>query len=288
MSDVVIIGGGVIGSSIAYHLLADPHFRGKVTVIERDPGYARASSALSASSIRQQFSTPINIQIGLYGIQFLRQASTLLAVDGEQAPQLGLVEPGYLFLARIDGEAVLRANHQVQMRAGAAIELLAATDLQARFPWLNATDLALGAHGVRGEGWFDGYSLLQAFRRKAIALGARYVHAQASGFSQRGGRLTTLHLDSGQELKADWFINAAGPWARQVAAWAQIDLPVFARRRSVYVFETPARLPACPLVIDPSGVYFRPEQQRFICGLSPPPDNDPDDAPLEQEPDVYE
>ena len=86
VSHVIIIGGGAIGSSIAYHLLADPGFSGKVTVIERDPSYSQASSALSASSIRQQFSTPINIQIGLHGIAFLREASRLLAVTGQEPP----------------------------------------------------------------------------------------------------------------------------------------------------------------------------------------------------------
>src|SRR5215212_3908818 len=90
-STIAIVGGGVMGSSVAYHLKSDPNFT--VIVIERDPAYARASSALSASSIRQQFSTPLNIHLSRYGIGFLRQASKLLDVD------LGLKEPGYLFLA---------------------------------------------------------------------------------------------------------------------------------------------------------------------------------------------
>ena len=283
VSHVIIIGGGAIGSSIAYHLLADPGFSGKVTVIERDPSYSRASSALSASSIRQQFSTPINIQIGLYGIAFLREASRLLAVTGQEPPLLGLVEPGYLFLASDDGAAILRENHQVQVREHAQIDLLEPSKLGARFPWLNVSDLALAAHGVRGEGWFDGYSLMQALRRKAISLGARYLHAAADGLNIRGGKVTAVRLADGQLLAADWVVNAAGPWARAVAAWAQINLPVFARRRTVFVFETAARLAHCPLVIDPSGVWFRPEQQRFICGVSPHPSNDPDEPPLEPE-----
>ena len=95
---IVIVGGGVIGSAIASFALADPAFRGKVTVVERDPTYARASSALSASSIRQQFSTAINVEIGRYGIEFMRRIGDALAVGGER-PDIGLVEPGYLFLA---------------------------------------------------------------------------------------------------------------------------------------------------------------------------------------------
>ena len=105
-----------MGSSIAWHLSGDPNFDGTVTVIERDSTYARASSALSASSIRQQFSTPLNIHLSRYGIGFLRQAKEVLDVD------LGLKEPGYLFLASPAGEAVLRANNAIQRGEGTAFE----------------------------------------------------------------------------------------------------------------------------------------------------------------------
>ena len=118
MFDALVVGGGAMGSSIAYHLASDPNFTGRVVVVERDPTYARASSALSASSIRQQFSTPLNIHLSRYGIGFLRRASELLGVD------LGLKEPGYLFLASAAGEAVLRANHAIQKGEGCAVELL--------------------------------------------------------------------------------------------------------------------------------------------------------------------
>src|SRR5882724_2073841 len=126
-SGVIIIGGGVMGSSIAWHLKADPDFTGTVIVVERDPTYARASSALSASSIRQQFSTPLNIHLSRFGIGFLRRAHETLGVD------LGLKEPGYLFLASTAGEAVLRANHAVQRGEGCSVELLDPAALRHRF-----------------------------------------------------------------------------------------------------------------------------------------------------------
>src|SRR5207302_6450379 len=99
---VVIIGGGAVGSAAAYFLTREPGFAGPVVVIERDPTYQQASSALSASSIRQQFSTPINIALSRFGFQFLK---TLDAV--------GLIERGYLFLASDAGMAGLAANHAV-------------------------------------------------------------------------------------------------------------------------------------------------------------------------------
>ena len=176
MSDVVIIGGGVMGSSIAWHLLSDPNFGGTVTVIERDPAYARASSALSASSIRQQFSTPLNIHLSRFGIGFLRRAHELLDVD------LGLKEPGYLFLASAAGEAVLRANHAVQKGQGCAVELLDPAAIRGRFPWISTEGVVQASHGIANEGWFDGPSLMQAFRGKARALGAAYIADEVVGW----------------------------------------------------------------------------------------------------------
>ena len=278
---IVIVGGGVIGSAIASFTLADPRFRGGVTVVERDPTYSRASSALSASSIRQQFSTAINVEIGRYGIEFLRRAEDALAVDGVR-PGLGLVEPGYLFLASAAGVPALERNHALQRSRGVDVALLDGALLAARFPWLATQDIALGSLGLSGEGWFDGWSLMQGFRRHARSLGARYVAGEATGFDRDGERLVALHLDDGSRIAGDVFVDAAGPWAATVARWAGIDLPVRARRRCVFVFACATPLPRCPLVIDPTGLWFRPEGEgQFICGMAPPAAADPDDGPLD-------
>ncbi len=278
---VVIIGGGAVGSAIAYFTLCDPEFRGSVTVVERDPAYTRASSALSASSIRQQFSTAINIQLGSFGIEFLRRSAELLAVDGVR-PEVGLNEAGYLFLASESGKSVLEENHRLQRSLGADIVLLDPASLGERFPWLDTEGLALGSLGLSGEGWFDGYGLMQAFRRKARALGALYVTGEACGFDRSGSRVSAVRMADGTRLACDVAVNAAGPWANQPAAWLGIDLPVRARRRCVFVVRCPVTIDAAPLVIDPSGVYFRPEGRgQFICGASPDAAHDPDAPPLE-------
>src|SRR5205823_3212744 len=270
MVDVLIIGGGVMGSSIAYHLKSDPHFTGTVTVIERDPTYARASSALSASSIRQQFSTPLNIHLSRFGIGFLREAPTTLGVD------LGLKEPGYLFLASPAGEAVLRANHAVQKAEGCSVELLDPAALVQRFPAMSAAGVALASHGTANEGWFDGPALMQAFRRKARELGADYVADEVVGLAPNA---VTLH--SGGRIEARTIVIAAGPWSGDVAALAGVALPVEPRRRSVFVFDCRERLPQLPLTIDPSGVWFRPEGRFYLAGTTPAEGNDPPAAPLE-------
>ena len=283
---VAIVGGGAIGSAIAC-FLGEAAGDFDITVIERDPTYARASSALSASSIRQQFSTAINIRISQYGIDFLRNIGERLQVD-DQPPEIGLVEPGYLYLAGAAGEAQLRDNHRVQRAHDVDVALLAPAELQARFPWLGVDGLALGSLGLTGEGWYDGYSVLQAFRRKAQSRGVRYLQAEACGFERATGaaRVTGVQVrqqGTNRTLGCDIAVNAAGPWAAAVAGWAGIDLPVRARRRSVFSFTCPSSLPGCPLVIDTSGIWFRPEGERFICGFSPPEHLDVDEPGLEVE-----
>ena len=273
--DVVIVGGGVIGSAIAYFLVADPGFDGTVAVIERDPTYRTASSALSASGIRQQYSTAVNMAIGRFGIKFLRNAAETLAVDGEK-PEIGLLERGYLFLAGVDGVEVLRANYELQRANDVAVELLGPNALATRFPWISTEGVALGSLGLSGEGWFDGYGLLQAFKRKAKSLGADYVTAEVAGLVRDGGSIVEARLADGTRIACGALVNAAGPRSRLVADMAGIKLPVEARARSVFVFDCKQELARCPLVVDTSGVWFRPEGKQFIVGLSPPEERDPE------------
>ncbi len=276
--DVAIIGGGVIGSAIAMFLRLDGGVR--VTVVERDPAYATASSSLSASSIRQQFSTPINIALSQFGLEFLRNAADHLAVDGE-VPALSLREPGYLYLAPPRGLSVLEANHTVQRAHGVPVALLDVAGMQARFPWMDATGVAGASLGLQGEGWFDGPALMQAFRRKARSLGAEYVHGEAVTLDHGGGQVTAVRLRDGRRITCGTVVNAAGPQARSIAAMAGFALPVEARKRCVFIFACRSELPGCPLVIDTSGVWFRPEGGRYLAGWSPPEAEDPEDFALE-------
>ena len=274
---IVIIGGGIIGSAIAA-FLGERQVAEGVLIVERDPSYRRASSALSTSSIRQQFSVPINVALSQAGIAFLR------GVAGE----VGLVEPGYLYLASEEGRAALARQHAIQRRCGAPVALLAPGELERRFPWLDPAGIALGSLGLDGEGWFDGYGLLQLLRRRAQAAGARYVTDEAIGFDIEGRRISAVRLAAGGPLPCDLVVNAAGPWAAAIAGWAGIDLPVRPRRRSVYVVDCRERPAHFPLTIDPCGLWFRPEGAYAICGMPAPPESDPDEPLLEVEYDRFE
>jgi glycine/D-amino acid oxidase-like deaminating enzyme len=278
--DVAIVGGGAIGSSIAYALTAEPAFGGSVLVVERDPSYQRASSALSAGGIRQQFSAPVNVRISQYGIDFFRRAGELLAC-GDERPPIGLTEAGYLVLASGPGLDALRRNHALQTQLGARIALLSPPELQSRFPWLAVEDLGGGCLGLAGEGWLDGYLLLQALRNKARAGGVEYLQDEVAGMSSAGNRINALQLRSGASVSVGTVVNAAGPYARAVAAMAGVALPVEARKRSVFVVSCPESVPGCPLVCDASGVWFRPEGTHFICGRAPDAADDREDFALE-------
>ena len=287
-ADVVVIGGGGVGSSVAYQLTVRPDFKGSVVVVERDPTYATASTALSAGGVRQQFSTPENIRLSLYGAHFIRDIGRLLEVEGDR-PNINFIEGGYLFLASSSGVPVLEANHAVQKAEGADNALLDAPALTARFPWLNPNGLALGSLGLSMEGWFDPYGLLQALKRKARAQGVRYLNDTVVGLDRAGDRVEGVRLASGGRIEAKWIVNAAGPQAGRVAALAGLDLPVVPKKRFVYVFDCRDKLvPRLPLLIDPTGVWVRPEGAGYIGGISPPEDQDPDSDDFEISYDLWE
>ena len=268
--DVVVIGGGAMGGAAAVHLLDDPAFDGRVTIIERDPTYRRASSALSAAGTRRQFSTPENIRMSAYSFGFIRDR---LGLD--------IREGGYLYLAPPASRGILEANHAIQVAEGADIVLLTAPELATRYPWLATDGIALGSLGRSGEGWFDGYGLVQAFRARARDLGAELLTAEVVGMDVNGGRVASVTLDDGSKRACGSVVDAAGPWAARIAAMAGIDLPVEARRRCVFVFDVERDAPEdCPLIIDTSGVWFRPEGGSFITGAAPADQDDLPDLPL--------
>jgi glycine/D-amino acid oxidase-like deaminating enzyme len=260
--DVVIVGGAAVGSAAAYFLKVALRYSGTVAVIERDPTYARAATTLSAASIRQQFSTPENIRMSRFGLEVIRDLEALFGAGAS----VGFHEGGYLLLASPAGEAQLRANWAVQQAEGADIALLDPVGLVARFPWLSVEGIAAGAYGQSGEGWFDAHSLLDLFRKAARAAGAAYLSGEVTGLEREGGRITAARLEDGSKIGCGTLVNAAGPQAGAVAAMAGVTLPVEPRKRSVFVIRCRTPLPRMPLLVEPGGIYIRPEGDTYICG----------------------
>ena len=255
--DVVIVGGAIMGSSTAWWL-TELGFSGRVLVVERDPTYARAATSLSFSCIRQQFSTELNIRISQFGAEFVQSLRDRMGGD-PRVPELRIQNFGYLYLADTpEFAAVLRANQAVQAACGAGTRLLDPAGMQAEFPFLMVDDLVLGSLNTRDEGYFDGYTVFDWFRRKAREAGVEYLTDEVVGLDRTGDRITGVRLASGGRVACGMVVNAAGTRGARVAAMAGIDLPVEPRKRYNWMIqaERPLDRPL-PLVIDPSGAFVR-------------------------------
>ena len=278
-ADVVIVGGAIVGSSVATFLALRPDFDGRIVVVERDPSFRTSSTTLSAASIRLQFSTPLNIEISRFGVEVIKHPDRYLAVDGE-IPEFDFVENGYLFLATDAGLATLERNHAIQRELDVPVVLLSPSELRQRFDWMNVDDLAGASLGLENEGWFDAHALLQGFRRRARSLGVVERIGEVVAVDRDGDRVSGVRLADGSRIAAGWVVNAAGPRAAEVARMVDVELPVRPRKRLVFHLDAPISLGAAPLTIDPSGVYFRPEGPSYIAGFSPR-DGEPDPDTLD-------
>lgn len=308
-ADIVIVGGGVVGWSIAYWLKQKERVRGevKVVVVEKDPTYSRASTVLSAGGIRQQFSLPENILLSLHSADFMRNINDHLGVLNEEPVDLQFNHSGYLFLASDEVAHIMEDNYRTQRYAGAKVTLLSPTQLKQKFPWISTDGVALASYGLENEGWFDPWTLLCAFRRKAVSLGVVPCSGEVTGFRHTSSRMCTadgdevdLHRITSvkvqmpnsleyQPVQCALVVNAAGALSGKLAAMVstgpqEVPLPVEPRKRYIYVVHCPDG-PGLdtPFLIDYSGVYFRREGLggNYIAGTSPLETEEPDTSDLE-------
>ena len=273
--DVVIIGGAIMGSSAAWFLSANSDFDGSILVVERDPTYAQASTSHTNSCIRQQFSSPVNIKISQFGAAFIKSFRERLGGDPE-VPKIKLQSFGYLYLA--DNEAfadILRENQQIQASFGAGTRIMTADEIAADYPFYNVDDIIIGSHNPIDEGYFDGATMFDWWRRKARENGAEYITNEVVSVQRQGDRIEGVTLKSGEAIAAGVVVNASGPRAGIAAGMAGFDLPVEPRRRYTFVFAAEEQLERdLPLTIDPSGVHMRSDGANYLCGC-PPDDGDP-------------
>lgn len=289
MTDVLIAGGAVMGASVAFWLTRmQPGL--SVTVIEPDPSYATSSTALSVASIRQQFTNPVNVQISRFGIEFIRDFARYIGPAGD-VPDLGFRENGYLFLTGTEtGAAQLHDLADMQRSLGAATVIWGPAELRQRYPWMNTDDVTAASFGLRDEGWFDNMGLLSGLKNAARAAGAVFRKDRVLRLDPGAdGRIATALLESGETIRADAFVNAAGPRCDQLMAGLAMRLPVQPRKRTVFVIDTPnARHPDAPLIIDHSGIYARPEHGHWITATVPFTDGPCDAEDFEAATDLFE
>lgn len=271
--DVVIIGGAMVGSSTAWWTARNPDFTGRILVVERDPTYQFAATTHTNSCIRQQFGSEINIRISQFGVTFLQDFAGFMA-DAE-APNIHLHDFGYLYLADTQGFAdVLIDNQLTQSRLGAGTRIMTPDQIAAEYPFYNLDGIILGSHNPLNEGYFDGGTMFDWFRKKARALGAEYVKNEVTGISRSSDKVTGVTLASGETIGADIIVNASGTRGAQTARMAGLDIPIEPRRRYTFIFDAAEPLARdLPLTIDPSGVHMRTDGRYYMAGC--PPDDDP-------------
>jgi glycine/D-amino acid oxidase-like deaminating enzyme len=255
--DVVIIGGAIMGSSTAWWLTRmDPTTR--VLVLERDPTYAQAGTTHTNSCIRQQFSTELNIRISQFGAEFVQNLPAQMGHD-PRVPDLRIQNFGYMYLADTpEFAATLRANQRVQTALGAETRLLTPDQIKAEYPFYTVDDLTLGSINTKDEGYFDGSTVFDWFRRQAREAGVEYVADEVTAMTVARDRVTHVTLRSGRQIACGTVVNASGPRGARTAAMAGIDLPIEPRKRLTWIIQAAHPLDRpLPLTIDPTGVHMR-------------------------------
>lgn len=274
--DVVIVGGAIYGSSLAWWL-TKLDFPGRVLVVERDPTYAFASTSHTNSCIRQQFSNETNIRISQFGAAFVKNFRSFMGDDPE-VPALTLQSYGYMYLADTPAFAqTLKEAQVIQASLGAGTRHMSPEEIAADYPFYQLGDILAANHNLIDEGYFDGGTMFDWFKRMARKGGVEYLPDEVVGMSlaSGGARVDSVTLKSGDKIACGTVVNASGPRAVATARMAGIDLPVRPRKRYTFIFDAARPLAQdLPLTIDPSGVHMRSDGRYYLAGC--PPDEDPD------------
>jgi glycine/D-amino acid oxidase-like deaminating enzyme len=270
--DVVIIGGAMLGSSAAWWLTRDSD--ASVLVVEPDPTYERAATTATASCIRMQYGTEINVKISQFGVEFIKGFKDYMR--DPEAPPIRLRDFGYLYLAADQTFAdVLIDNAGMQRSLGAGTNIMSPEQMVAKWPFFDMDGVLCGSHNPLNEGHFDGATMFDWFRRKAREQRAEYVKDRVVGITRDGNRVTHVTLESGAVVACGHVVNSSGTRGATTAAMAGLSVPIEPRRRFLWVFTCPTPLGQdLPLTIDPTGIHMRSDGANYLVGCDPD-DGDP-------------
>jgi len=289
--DVVIVGGAMYGSSVAWFLSDNPGFDGSVLVVERDPTYEFTSTAHTNSCVRQQFSNEINIRISQFAAEFIKNFRGFMG-DDERVPDVILQSYGYMYLANNNAFAdVLRDAQQLQQSCGAGTRILSVDDLRRDFPFYHLDDIVCGSHNPIDEGYFDGNTLFDWWKRSARERGVEYVTNEVTAMTldPAGRRVESVALKSGETIHCGTVVNASGPRAVLTSRMAGIEIPVEPRKRYTFIFDAEQPLDRdLPLTIDPSGVHMRTDGMYYLAGCPPDDDGPVDYTDFVQDQSIWE
>ncbi len=273
--DVVLVGGAMYGSSVAWFLSNNPDFDGSILVVERDPTYEFTSTSHTNSCIRQQFSREINVRISQFGAEFIKNFRQFMGND-PRVPDVVLQSYGYMYLADNEGFAgILQEAQKMQAALGAGTKFMSRDEIARDYPFYNLDDIVGANHNLIDEGYFDGNTLFDWWKRMARENGVEYVTNEVVAMTKNAGgtRVGSVTLASGEEISCGTVVNTSGPRAARTAAMAGIDIPVEPRKRYTFIFSAEQPLDRdLPLTIDPSGVHMRSDGAYYLAGC--PPDDD--------------
>ena len=252
--DVIIVGGGVIGCATAYYLLKfDPKLN--IAIIEMDATYARSSTVLSDGNTRVQFNIKENIQISQYALDVLKTFAVDMEVDGEE-PDVAFRQQGNLFVVDEASHDEARDGWELQTSLGGLVDWLTPDDVRREYPLYNGKECVAGTLGVQ-DGTMSPFGLLMGYKKKVIAMGAKFIEAEVTEILREGNQVAGVKLSSGEVLSSEIIMNAAGAWATQLAKTVGVDLPILPTKRQVTVVEAniyPEKI--LPLLFLPSGLYI--------------------------------
>jgi sarcosine oxidase subunit beta len=265
-ADVVIIGGGIVGSSVAYHLAESGC--ANVLIIEREEKQGLGSTSRSLGGVRAQFATPINIQMSIYSIDLFSRFEEVMGQTADYRAH------GYLFCATTESHLeYLRENQEKQKAFGLKnAEMVSREDIVKMVPQLIADDIIGGSY-CPTDGFVDPYGVMSGFAKRAKELGARvWLDTAVTGVNVENGAVTGVRTTRG-DVSTRNVVNAAGPWAAGVAQMAGVELPVTPLRRQIVKTQRCDFLPAkFPMMIDMStGFHFRREGEAILMAW---PDNE--------------
>ena len=289
--DVIIVGGAMYGSSVAWFLASNPDFDGSILVVERDPSYSACSTVHTNSCMRQQFSREINVRISQFAADFVKNLRQYHGNDS-RVPDIPIHSYGYMYLA--DNEsfaAALRESQKIQGSCGAGTKILTAAEIKRDYPFYNVEDIVAGSHNTVDEGYFDGNTVFDWWKKSGKEKGVEYIANEVVAMNRNssGRRVESVVLKSGEVIGCGTVVNASGPRAVLTSRMAGIEIPVEPRKRYTFIFDAEKPLDRdLPLTIDPSGVHMRTDGTYYLAGC--PPDHDPavDYDDFEQDHSIWE
>jgi glycine/D-amino acid oxidase-like deaminating enzyme len=272
--DVIIVGGAMYGSSIAWFLSNHPDFDGRILVVERDPTYEWTSTSHTNSWIRQQFSAPINIKISQFGANYVKTFRDQMGGD-IRVPDVVLQSFGYMYLTGSSaGADALQLMQKTQAANGAGTQHMTAAQIKDAYPFYNMDDIVAGNHNLIDEGYFDGNTMFDWWKRSAREKGVEYIHNTVVSMAKTDTAVQSVTLASGDVIACGYVVNASGPRAVLTSRMAGIEIPVEPRKRFTFIFAAEDPLDCdLPLTIDPSGVHMRTEGKYYMAGCAPDDDS---------------